>query len=93
MKSESCLMLLALALGVSGASAQAPATQPLTPAKEAQPFDHGDDANATLMQFANLPRVPENPPARELAPLELKDKIYHGALINTDTLPNFHQAL
>ena len=54
-----------------------------------RPFDHGDDPNVGLMQYAKLKQVPEHPPARSLAPLELPDKIYHGVLLNTDTQAGF----
>ncbi|HSI86473.1 MAG: glycoside hydrolase family 26 protein [Candidatus Methylacidiphilales bacterium] len=54
-----------------------------------KPFDHGDDPNVELMQYAKLSQVPEHPPKRSLAPLELKDKIYHGVLLNTDTQEGF----
>lgn len=54
-----------------------------------KPYDHGDDPNVSLMQYAHLKQVPEHPPERTLAPLELKDKIYHGVLLNTDTQEGF----
>lgn len=56
-----------------------------------KPFDHGDDPNVELMQYADLKRVPENPPDRSLALLELQDYIYHGVLLNTDTQEGFDQ--
>jgi hypothetical protein len=43
------------------------------------------------MQYTKLKQVPENPPERSLAPLELKDRIYHGVLLNTDTQNLFEQ--
>lgn len=86
-----CRWVLTLVLGTGGAHAEVPANQTQAQAKESKPFDHGEDANASLMEFAQLPQVPVNPPARPLAPLELKDKIYHGALINTDTWTGFKQ--
>jgi hypothetical protein len=43
------------------------------------------------MQYAKLSQVPEHPPERSLAPLELKDKIYHGVLLNTDTQEGFEK--
>jgi len=54
-----------------------------------RPFDHGDDPNVELMQYAKLKQVPEHVPDRTLAPMELKDKIYHGVLLNTDTQEGF----
>ena len=54
-----------------------------------RPYDHGDDPNVGLMQYAKLKQVPEHAPARSLAPLELPDKIYHGVLLNTDTQAGF----
>lgn len=54
-----------------------------------RPFDHGDDPNVELFQYKNQKTVPETPPARPLAKLELKDKIYHGVLLNTDTQAGF----
>jgi hypothetical protein len=60
--------------------------QELVPPK---PFDHGDDPNVELFEYKELKTIPENPPERPLAPLELKDKIYHGVLLNTDTQAGF----
>jgi len=54
-----------------------------------RPFDHGDDPNVSLMQFAHLKQVPEHVPDRTPALLEPKDKIYHGVLLNTDTQAGF----
>jgi hypothetical protein len=54
-----------------------------------KPYDHGDDPNVSLMQHAHLKQVPEHPPQRSLAPLELKNRIYHGVLLNTDTQGGF----
>jgi hypothetical protein len=56
-----------------------------------RPYDHGDDPNIGLMQYAKLKQVPEIVPERSLAPLELKDKIYHGVLLNTDTQEGFEK--
>jgi hypothetical protein len=71
--------------------------QAQTPAKSEfilegdKPYDHGDDPNVALMQYAKQKQVPEHPPERSLAPLELKDKIYHGVLLNTDTQEGFEK--
>ena len=59
------------------------------PAPGDRPFDRGDNPNVGLMQYASLPQVPEHPPERPLAPLELKDRIYHGVLLKTDTQEGF----
>lgn len=56
-----------------------------------KPFDHGDDPNVELFEYKALKTVPENPPQRPLAPLELPDKIYHGVLLNTDSQELFDQ--
>lgn len=73
---------LGIALGCSIAVAQ---DEPKAP----RPFDHGDDPNVELFTYKKLSQVPEVVPDRPLAKFELKDKIYHGVLINTDTQEGF----
>ena len=50
-----------------------------------KPFDHGDDVNEALFTYKSDARVPLHPPERPLAKFELKDQIYHGVLLNTDS--------
>lgn len=54
-----------------------------------KPFDHGDDPNIELFQYKGKKVVPDVIVPRPLAKLELKDKIYHGVLLNTDTQAGF----
>jgi hypothetical protein len=62
------------------------------PAARAQVADHGGDVNAELFTYKNDPTVPLHPPDRPLAKFELKDKIYHGVILNTESQANFDQA-
>ena len=57
--------------------------------KPPQPYDHGDDPNVTIFQYKDKKTVPDFPVERPLAKLELKDQIYHGVLINTDSQAGF----
>ncbi|MDD5349906.1 MAG: glycosyl hydrolase [Chthoniobacteraceae bacterium] len=70
--------LVALSLCPGIIAADAPPAAP-------KPFDHGDDPNVELFQYKDKKVVPDSNVQRPLAKLELKDKIYHGVLLNTDT--------
>jgi hypothetical protein len=79
--------LLLLLIGTGLVVADNPTTNNAPTA--AKPFDHGDDVNSSLYKYRDDATVPKNPVVRPLAKLELKDKIYHGVLLNTDTQAQF----
>jgi len=87
---QNYLMRTALAAAMaftlsSGATCRADNAAPAAP----KPFDHGDDVNEALYTYKKDATVPLHPPERPLAKFELKDKIYHGVLLNTDSQAGF----
>lgn len=77
-----------LGMGRSSHAAEGAAATTL-PNQAVRPFDHGDDVPLGAFQYVEGKTVPEKAAERPLAKFELKDKIYHGVLLNTDIQAGF----
>jgi len=84
----SVALLLPL-LGVLMAYADNPQTGGQSRNVPVRPFDHGDEVDLGKFKYVEGKTVPETVGDRPLAKFELKDKIYHGVLLNTDTQAGF----